>query len=85
MSGYRLVTSDLLQISPSGQNYFRSDFQTVKMANTLSLEKTKNVNETLMANRCLVIDWLSQIHCKASLAAKTTSGPILELKIANNL
>jgi hypothetical protein len=35
MSGYRLVTSDLLRSSPNGQNYFRSDFYTVKMGNNL--------------------------------------------------
>jgi hypothetical protein len=47
MSGYRLVTSDLLQSFSSGQNYFRSDVETAKIAT--------NVNYVFVANTIFTV------------------------------
>ena len=60
----------------SGQNYFRSDFKTVRNANNL----WKVVNVTLIVNRCRSIEWLPQIYPEAPPSGRNCLRSMIHLK-----
>ena len=69
---------------PSGQNYFRSDFKTVKIAN--NLRKVREIDEkcqyNTIANRCRATDWLPQIYSEVARSGQNYFRFISSVKVS---